>query len=286
MSLTKELKKAFLPWKYWFQVQAKHYFTQSKMERLECGACMTITSITSYPARFKSLHLTLKTLIQQTVPADKILLWIAHEDKRQIPKNVIRLAEQSLIEICFTKDTRSYKKIIPVLKQYPDSIIITFDDDVYYSPKTLSTLLTWHKLFPTQIIANRTHEIMINDSGEILPYNLWRKNFSNQEQPERNFQTGVGGVLYPPNALNSLAVNDNLFLKLAPHGDDIWLYFMMRLQGKVAIKTDNNFELYHWPFSQKHALYKQNARQDGNDQQIKAMLNYFGSPLNMPVKDL
>lgn len=283
MSLKKELKKAFIPLINWFKVQLSYLFYKPKVNENEDRGTPIIASITSYPARFDSLHLTLKSLIQQPKPVDKILLWIAFEDEKQLPKNVLRLKNAGLIEIRLTKDTRSYKKIIPALKHFPEAVIITFDDDVFYPQNTISKLIELHRKHPNQVIANRTHCITKSEVGYIKPYRQWIKNCSDLQHPETNFQTGVGGVLYPPGSLSNQVMKQELFTQLAPHGDDIWLYWMMRLNGNIALQTENNFEFYHWPFSQKTALYKQNVRQDGNDIQIQAMLDYFGSPLDMPI---
>lgn len=280
MSLKKEFAKMFFPWKNWATVQWRYYFgsyTSSPSKGV-------IASLTSYPARFKSLHLTLKSLAQQKVSAEKILLWIAHEDKALLPKNVLKLEKQGLVEIQFTEDTRSYKKIIPALESFSKKTIITFDDDVFYPQNAISMLLALHERHPTKVIANRTHTITTDPAGNISSYQQWQKNAQNLECTHHTFQTGVGGVLYPPNVFLPEVTNKTLFKQLAPHGDDIWLYWMMRLNGKVALKTDNDFEFYHWPFSQKFALYKQNVRQDGNDIQIQAMLKHFGNPLAMPIE--
>lgn len=283
MSLKKEFKKTFFPWKNWFKVQKNHYFGKYQTASSANLTPKLIASITSYPARFGSLHLTLKSLIQQSCPADIILLWIAYEDKTQLPKNVLKLAYSGLVDIRFTKDTRSYKKIMPSIAQFPDATIITFDDDVFYPADALCKLLELHKKFPQNVIANRTHCIAQSEAGDIKPYRQWTKNCSNLQHPETNFQTGVGGVLYPPGSLSNQVMKQELFTQLAPHGDDIWLYWMMRLNGNIALQTENNFKFYHWPFSQKTALYKQNVRKDGNDIQIQAMRDYFGSPLDMPI---
>jgi hypothetical protein len=283
VSLKKELKKAFIPWKNWLKVQSFYLLAKPKVNSNDDMHIQIVASITSYPARFSSLHLTLKSLIQQSEPADKILLWIAYEDEKQLPSNVLRLQQSGLIEIRPTKDTRSYKKIIPSLAEFPEAAIVTFDDDVFYPCDALSKLIALHRQYPSNVIANRTHCITLNETGEIQPYKQWKKNASNAQKPEANFQTGIGGVLYPPNSLAEQVMEESLFTKLAAHGDDIWLYWMMRLNGNFVIQTDNNYHFYHWPFSQKTALYKQNVRKDGNDIQIQAMLDYFGSPLDMPI---
>lgn len=290
MSLKKEFKKTFIPIKNWLKVQISFYLKSKELiarqadspPRADCNA-MIVASITSYPARFRSLHLTLKSIILQNAPADKILLWIAYQDQSQLPKNVVNLAKKGLIEILFTEDTRSYKKIIPSLSNYPDATIVTFDDDVFYPKNTLQKLVELSRLYPNRVIANRTHQVTCNQHEIIDPYRSWIKNTSNPKQPQVNFQTGIGGVLYPPRSLSCQVLKQELFTELAPHGDDIWLYWMMRLNGNVALQTENTFEFYHWPFSQKTALYKQNVRQDGNDIQIRAMLEHFGNPLEMPV---
>ncbi|WP_321276031.1 hypothetical protein [Thiomicrorhabdus indica] len=292
MSLKKEFKKTFIPLKNWLKVQASFFLHTKDLINRKADKpphadlnTMIIASITSYPARFRSLHLTLKSIILQNTPADKILLWIAHNDRPYLPKNILKLEEQNLIEIHLTEDTRSYKKIIPSLSNYPNATIVTFDDDVFYPKDTLKKLIELSQLYPNRVIANRTHQITCNQHGLIDSYQHWIKNSSNQKQPQVNFQTGIGGVLYPPRSLSNGVMEHELFMQLAPHGDDIWLYWMMRLNGNIALQTvNNNFEFYHWPFSQKTALYKQNVRQDGNDVQIQAMLAHFGNPLEMPVK--
>ena len=280
MSIKNELKKVLIPWKNWITVQSKHFFNTPKRVPQNSPEEI-IASITSYPPRFGSLHLTLKSLTQQSQPANKILLWIAHEDKALVPKSVLKLEQQGLIEIHFTEDTKSYKKIIPALKGYPKASIITFDDDVFYPSDALQKLILLHKKHPNNVIANRTHIIKTDEAGHLSPYKQWRKNCSDPKHPDRNFQTGIGGVLYPPHSLHTNVMDQDLFTKLAPHGDDIWLYWTMRLNGNFAIKTDNDYKFYHWPFSQKTALYKRNVRTDGNDIQIDAMLKHFGSPLNV-----
>ena len=44
-----------------------------------------IVSLTSYPPRFKTLHLTIKSLLDQTVRPDRIILWIGRGAMDLIP---------------------------------------------------------------------------------------------------------------------------------------------------------------------------------------------------------
>lgn len=45
------------------------------------------------------------------------------------------------MEIAYCPDYRSYKKIIPTLRKYPEDVIITIDDDVLYGHETLEYLI-------------------------------------------------------------------------------------------------------------------------------------------------
>ena len=55
-----------------------------------------IVSLTSYPARFGTLHLTLGCLLDQSIKADRTILWIAHDDLDQLPAAVRELEQHGL----------------------------------------------------------------------------------------------------------------------------------------------------------------------------------------------
>ena len=45
-------------------------------------------SLTSYPPRFGTLHLTLACLLDQSVKPDHLILWIAREDIKELPDDI------------------------------------------------------------------------------------------------------------------------------------------------------------------------------------------------------
>ncbi|BAB51279.1 acyltransferase family protein [Mesorhizobium japonicum] len=83
-----------------------------------------IVSLTSYPKRFPTLHLTLRCLLSQTIAPNRVILWLTAEDAAQLPASVTDLKCHGL-EIRFCKDIRSYKKIIPTLLAFPSAYIVT-----------------------------------------------------------------------------------------------------------------------------------------------------------------
>jgi hypothetical protein len=72
----------------------------------------------------------------QTYKPDKIILWLAKSQfpnkENDLPIKVTELVNYGLSIMWVDKDIKSYKKLIPTLKLYPNDIIITADDDLYY----------------------------------------------------------------------------------------------------------------------------------------------------------
>ena len=56
-----------------------------------------IISLTSYPARIDTVHLTIRSILRQTVQADKILLWLSIEEfpnkYADLPQNLLLIKE-------------------------------------------------------------------------------------------------------------------------------------------------------------------------------------------------
>lgn len=243
-----------------------------------------IVSLTSYGTRLKeTAPYAIASLFTQTFSPDRIILWVAHQDRKNLPRIMGRLVKKGL-EIRFCDDIKSYKKLIPTLKEFPDDYIITADDDVYYAENWLGELVETHKKNPGKIICHRAHEIKVDANHLPLPYKRW--GFCANAATKSSFPTGVGGVLYPPNCFHADILNEKLFTRLAPKADDIWFWAM-------AVINDGYFEggdpyvtvvdgcfkkLDHVDFTQQlsgNALYNYNLTQNGNDKQLQAVIAQY-----------
>lgn len=238
-----------------------------------------IVSITSYPPRFHQLHLTLRSLIQQSLVADKIILWINEHDIELLPKNVTELASDYL-EIHSIKgpDLKSYKKIIPSLMSFPNSIIVTGDDDVFYYSNWLWDLyINSLRENHSKVICHRAVIVGITKEGKYEEYQKWESLGPYDDVTSmRVFPIGIGGVLYPPGCFHEDVLNIERFLKLAPNGDDIWLYFMSTLTGVLKRKISTNFTDPPTHIgSQDSALWHSNVIHDGNNQTLSGMRSYY-----------
>ena len=247
-------------------------------------------SLTSYPARFDVLHLTLSGLLQQTVQPDAVILWVAEADMASLPDAVLTLRSDSF-HIRATRDLRSYKKIIPLLAEQPDAYIATADDDVYYRASWLEDLVTAAVQHPGQVLAHRAHRITYTPDGGLQSYENWDLDigraiasgniFGRPSVGADIFATGAGGVLYPPGSLHSDTGRADLFTQLAPYSDDVWLYWMARKQGTLVRHLGPRFRVFEWPGSQEQSLRAHNrgrVGENGNDLAIAAMTAHFRLP--------
>jgi hypothetical protein len=236
-----------------------------------------IVSITSFPPRFGTLALALRSLLRQTVTADQTVLWIAHKDMPLLPQNVLDLQSAGLT-IRATEDFRSYTKIIPALDSFPDAFICTADDDIYYRPSWLAELVKEDNHVQKVIACHRAHRISLDEQSRFRPYNRWHMNVQQRGQSPRLFPTGVAGILYPPGALVHSPSDRQAIWDLCPYGDDIWLYWMARRNGFTYKTAGRHRELITLPGSQKQALWHDNLAGGRNDEMIRKMAARYGYP--------
>jgi hypothetical protein len=236
-----------------------------------------IVSITSFPPRFGTLALALRSLLRQTVRPDQTVLWIAHEDMPLLPQNVLDLQSAGLT-IYPTDDLRSYKKIIPALDRFPGAFICTADDDLYYWPTWLAELTEQASDEQRIVTCHRAHEIAIDEQSRFKPYSQWCFDVPYRGHSNHLFPTGIGGVLYPPSALVHKPSDRQAIFDLCPHADDIWLYWMVRRNGFNYKTAGRHRQLITLPQSQKQALWHDNLERGRNDEMIRKMAARYGYP--------
>ena len=237
-----------------------------------------IVSLTTYPKRFDVVHLTLETLLNQTVKPDKIILWLSQEEVSShdnIPKHIQKLSDRGLEIKIVSKNLRSYNKLIYALKEYSNDLIITVDDDIFYPNFLVEELYKKYLQYNNCIIAYRCSQIEMKN-GKIVPYLSWKSAKDYQNPSYKLFPTGVGGILYPPGSLNREVFNEALFMELAPTADDIWFKAMALLNGTKTIQVfKDSIEFPLIDGSQDDALWKINNGQNQNDIQLKKVFDYF-----------
>lgn len=239
-----------------------------------------IVSLTSFPKRFKILHYTIKSLLAQTITPDKIILWISYNDKQYLTQNVLNLQNEKFI-IKFCNDFGSYKKIIPTLIEYKNYNIITADDDLYYSPTWIEELLSEWTGDMHDIVAHRIHKIKLSSDGQPEKYNQWRLDDISANSPSvLNFPTSGAGVLYPRGTFHEEILNIKVFQEVCNNCDDIWLYWMARLNGSIARRVCVTSKMLVWPDSQEVSLFSENMNYK-NDLCVKKLIARYGLPFKV-----
>lgn len=256
-------------------VKSRFYFFREKNKRHALDKKLII-SLTSYPARFGTLDLTIKCLLMQSVMPDSIVLWISYRHKNELPRRVINLQRFGL-EIRFCEDIRSYKKIIPSLVAFPNSYIVTADDDLFYPKKWLQELVCELRMDTKEIVAHRVHRIQLGYNNKPMPYNEWILGISDSKASKLNFPTSGAGVLYPPDVFHKDVCREDIFLALCPNADDVWLYWMAALNGASQRRVSSRqHRLYCWVNTQSTALSCENVIRAGNDRQFSSMIERYG----------
>ena len=239
-----------------------------------------IVSLTSYPARFHALHLTIKSLMDQSIRPDRILLWIADGDYEKLPDEVKSL-EGDLFRIGTCEDIRNFKKILPTLSKHPDSFIVICDDDTYYPEDWLKGLVNAYDPEEPSIVCYRCHRLSYTPEGRLAPYRSWRRNAADDNDGSlvRDLlPTGNGGVLYPPGSLPPETNNLELIRQLSATSDDVWLYFMWRNNGwSIKRVPGPPREFTEWSGTQEQALWSLH-RTGKKDEHLQSMSDFFGVP--------
>jgi len=280
-----KLKKWF--WQleeYFYEWKTRYFIKPERVNAVKSGLNSSlVVSLTSYPPRYPKLELTLKCLLSQSIKPDELILWVAKNDYEALPSSVLQLENTfSYFNIRSCDDLGSYKKIIPTLQLWPDSFIVTADDDVYYPKNWLSGLVEAARLAPDRVSGYRLHEITFNLDGNISPYRLWRHNVAANTQSEHLFATGCGGIIYPPNTLHSDVADIKTILSICQNADDVWLYWMLQRGGASVGSVGKQLNVVSWRGSAQTSLTQENYLNNRNDIIIKSLVNHFGNVVPLP----
>jgi len=237
-------------------------------------------SVTSHPARFNALAISLSALKAQILQPQSINVYIADADMAVLPNSIRELEKSGYITINSCDDLGSGKKLIPALKAQRNLPIITIDDDLYFENELFLHLMINHYLYPDAIIAARVHRLAVNEAGDVLPFSTWHKHYDLTEGPAKDLMPTTGaGTLFPSKALHEDASDSALYTKLSHNTDDLWWFFQARRKGTLIRRLSGLDHLSFIDSTQEVGLWK-NGNQDRNEVNLKALLVQYGNPLS------
>jgi GT2 family glycosyltransferase len=242
-----------------------------------------VVSMTSFPARLKTVYLAIRSLLEQTRRPKEIHLWLGRDEvpsKNWLPGKLRELEEHGL-QIHFSPRTfHQYDKYLHNSVLNADAPFVLVDDDVIYPPQALEHLLAAHQQYPDAVIGNRCHKIGLDKDGNFTSYKAWKRE---QRLPGPSLQlmpTGAGGVLYPIGFLShEMVTNIDDILSHAPYADDIWLKTCALARGLPTFATalSHGSDWYHryTPTMWAGTLQDTNVDRSLNDTQIGQCLEWL-----------
>lgn len=242
-----------------------------------------IVSLTSFPPRLPKLYLVVESILRQSIKPDSIILNLTEEQVGSIdglPKKLIELQKRGLqIKLCPDK-IRSHTKYYYAIKENPDDIVITVDDDLFYRSNLIESHLNAHKRYPKAIIANWVKEILPTTTK----YAEWpdgkEKKLSN-----RFLLLGVSSALYPPKSLHCELFNKDAIIEHCLTADDVWLSAMALLQGTPIYFT--KYKYNHLPILIRNNETLLSVNRERNQICVDNINRYYGEKLGIrPFIDL
>ncbi|MEO6722052.1 MAG: hypothetical protein ABIN67_16925 [Ferruginibacter sp.] len=283
-NLILKIRRSWRAWLFMSRLLLRKRLLLSGLLKRE-KAIGTIISLTTIPTRIKSVEYAILSILNGTVIAENIYLYVSEETFRLVQESnseLLKLAAIGYLQIRVVADVRSYTKLIYAIDEHPNKSIVICDDDVLYPKYWLAELLVAKEKYGNckVIVAHRAHEVCYESNGQLSPYSRWKLEVTSiADMPSKLlFPTGTGGVLYPPGSLPAIAKNISLFKKYAPTADDVWFWFSALSNGSIFALTGRKFSksaFLEIPNSQKVNLFTINVHQKANDTQIKNTADFF-----------
>ena len=178
-----------------------------------------VVTLTTVPERMDRLAPVFRSLLDQTVAADRIIL-ARPEVSRRSGQPYPRLDPPFPgVDVLDTTDEGPATKLLPALLAEPEAAIIVVDDDVIYPADFLEQMLAWHRRLPGAAIGWRGWRIVPGAHPKRFPH-IFATALAAPEPVD--ILLGTWGYLVPPGAFDA-AVHD--FSGHAPgirFVDDVW----------------------------------------------------------------
>lgn len=216
-----------------------------------------IVSLTSFPARIPYVVKSICSILNQSIKPNLVVLWLSDNQfpnhEKDLSVELLSLTNYGLTIEWVPGDIKSYKKLVPALLKYPQDIIITADDDLYYPYYWIERLVNSYEEAPNCIHTHcSTRADFLN--GDIV----FRGRYGECGDGSVSFNNkllGGSGTLYPPGLLFSDVTNIDLFMSLAPTTDDIW-FWAMALANNIKVR---------WIKKNMKCLYYVEGSQENSD---------------------
>ncbi|MCQ2184489.1 MAG: hypothetical protein MJY62_03660, partial [Bacteroidales bacterium] len=105
-----------------------------------------IVTLTTWKPRMKNIPTVLDSIFAQSVPPDLVVLNLA--DDEILPEELREYLSSHKVEVNRMPNLKVYKKLVPTLRKYPRSCVISIDDDWIYPPGMIEDFMNVHSKYP------------------------------------------------------------------------------------------------------------------------------------------
>jgi hypothetical protein len=263
-----------------------------------------VASYTTLPSRYDVLRKSIKSLLTQTHKLDAIYLTLPTKASRlnkeypPLPDDITEMCTVVNIDIDYGPITKIYGALTS--EQDPNTVIISCDDDVFFEPSHVETLLRHHKKYPKSCICGTGALIgrgllFISIVSTVRPFDGW-SGFTGFDVGENGRKVdlifGVAGVLY---TREMFPPNEELYEKLFKHclqDDTIFHNDDVLISGYLS-KQDIERRLFFDIPTIHHDdgndalssdIFKMIGRMNTSIQKVKE-LGYFTTMENVPIDE-
>ena len=218
---------------------AKLPFESLSLNKEKRDTILTCT-LTTFPDRIDTVQYTIKSLYNQSVKPDRIVLWLASSEFEnfQFPESINRLQERAL-EIRYCDNYFGHKRYYKMIEEQKENeCIIMFDDDILFPYCLIERLYDKWLQFPDCVICERA-QVMTFDGHKILNPGRWSSTSDEGiDKPSYKILASPGGgCLFPHKALYKDANNTDMISKYALKTGDIWLMFQTVQNDTKILRT-------------------------------------------------
>ena len=179
-----------------------------------------VVTLTSIPERANLIAPALRSLIDQTRAADRIILAWPRVSLRTGQPYPEPPETPPGVDILRCNDVGPATKLLPALLEEPGALIVVVDDDVIYPQDFIETLLEAHRSDPAAALGYRGWRLQpgadIRDLDHVFATALNRP-------CDVDILFGTWGYLIPPGSLDESIHNFNGFPPEVQWVDDVWI---------------------------------------------------------------
>jgi len=197
-------------------------------------ATRLVVTLSTTPRRARRLLPALRSLIDQSVAADRIILALPRVSRRDATPypEPAELGLPEGVDVLRCSDEGPATKLLPALREEAAACLVVVDDDVVYPRDFLATLLAAHEAAPGAVVGYRGVALEPDVAFAQLPHV-----FATALRTPRpvDVMFGTWGYLVPPGALDGSVAD----FSSAPDGvrnvDDVWISGHLARRGAARL---------------------------------------------------